>query len=203
MLLLIIFGFFVIVLKYSKLFDIYTLYHVVSALTCGGIGLYMPNVFVNYGEFFKTIFVFLMFIGGSTTSTAGGIKIQRFILIIKMLWWKIKEIILPKKAYFSKKFEGKILTSSDLKDISNFIQIYILFVLLGTFVLVFLGYGFLDSLFEVVSAQGNVGLTVGIVKATMPVVAKIMLIINMLIGRLEIIPLFAIIGFVINTKIKK
>nr|WP_279383425.1 potassium transporter TrkG [Methanobacterium formicicum] len=50
------------------------------------------------------------------------------------------------------------------------------------------GYGGLNSLFEVASAQGNVGLTMGIVSPTMPDLAELFLIFNMWIGRIEIIP---------------
>jgi trk system potassium uptake protein TrkH len=50
------------------------------------------------------------------------------------------------------------------------------------------GYDGINSLFEVASAQGNVGLSMGIVSPNMPEIAEILLIFNMWIGRLEIIP---------------
>lgn len=50
------------------------------------------------------------------------------------------------------------------------------------------GYGGINSLFEVASAQGNVGLSMGIVSYNMPDVAELFLIFNMWIGRIEIIP---------------
>jgi trk system potassium uptake protein TrkH len=43
-------------------------------------------------------------------------------------------------------------------------------------------------MFEVASAQGNVGLSIGITNAGLSYIGKIMLILNMWIGRLEIIP---------------
>jgi len=54
------------------------------------------------------------------------------------------------------------------------------------------------ALFTVVSAQGNVGLHIGTVSAAMPQASKIMLILNMWIGRLEIIPLLTAIGFALS-----
>lgn len=50
------------------------------------------------------------------------------------------------------------------------------------------GYSGIDSLFEVASAQGNVGLSMGIVSYNMPDIAEIFMIFNMWIGRIEIIP---------------
>jgi len=43
-------------------------------------------------------------------------------------------------------------------------------------------------MFEVASAQGNVGLSTGITNAGLSWIGKVMLILNMWIGRLEIIP---------------
>jgi len=66
--------------------------------------------------------------------------------------------------------------------------IYLFFILVSSLVLMQYGYGGVDSFFEVVSAQGNVGLSVGITSPTMPDVTEIFLIFNMWIGRIEIIP---------------
>jgi len=50
------------------------------------------------------------------------------------------------------------------------------------------GYSPLDSLFDVASAVGTVGLSCGVVKESMPAFLKGILCIDMLLGRLEIIP---------------
>ena len=57
-----------------------------------------------------------------------------------------------------------------------------------------------DAIFEVCSAQGNVGLSVGITSINMSPIAKIMLIFNMWIGRLEIIPVVVLIKSIISRK---
>ena len=57
-----------------------------------------------------------------------------------------------------------------------------------------------DSFFEVCSAQGNVGLTTGITHINMNPVGKIMLIINMWIGRLEIIPIIVLVKSMFGIK---
>ena len=59
---------------------------------------------------------------------------------------------------------------------------------IGTASLVWLGFNVGDSLFECASAQGNVGLSVGIVSGSLSVAAQLVLIIEMWIGRLEVFP---------------
>jgi trk system potassium uptake protein TrkH len=61
-----------------------------------------------------------------------------------------------------------------------------------------LGNPVMNSLFELASAQGNVGLSVGITSASMPLAGKISLTIQMLVGRLEIIPVIAFLGYLVS-----
>jgi len=60
------------------------------------------------------------------------------------------------------------------------------------------GYNGIDSLFEAASAQGNIGLTTGIISATMPPIAQVFLIVNMWIGRIEIIPALVLVKLFID-----
>ncbi|MCD6434045.1 MAG: TrkH family potassium uptake protein, partial [Candidatus Diapherotrites archaeon] len=174
--------------------ELNALFHVVSASTGGGFSLVKEEQLAMLSDFAKFILVIAMFIGGGAGSTAGGIKVARFVILMKSLFWRAKKLILPKGSMFAKRFEGRTLEDSEIRAIYQFILLYTLFIVVGTVVLLECGYELSNSLFEVVSAQSNVGISVGITSATMPLVAKIMLIINMLIGRLEILPLFAVIG---------
>jgi len=60
------------------------------------------------------------------------------------------------------------------------------------------GYNGIDSLFEVASAQGNIGLTTGIISATMPPIAQVFLLVNIWIGRIEIIPALVLVKLFID-----
>lgn len=201
MLLIIFVAFILIFIKLKSQYSInIVLLNVVSMVTCGGFTTLAPNQLLGFGPFVFLIFIIIMFIGGSTNSTTGGIKVDRFILFIKSIFWKIKQSTLPNIAYFPKRYNGHIVEDSEIKSIYFLILIYLLFIIFGVLILTFYGYSINSSAFEVISAQSNVGLTVGVTSATMPWIPRLMLIINMWVGRLEILPLFALIGILFRGK---
>ncbi len=175
-------------------------FHAFSALTCGGFSLVTAADVMRWDDFIKLVLLAVMFIGGSAGSTAGGIKISRFIIFIKSIYWRIKEAILPAKSFFARKFEGRNLELSEIKAVNQFILLWALFILIGSMVLTLHGNSLADSVFEVVSAQSNAGISTGIVNPGMPLSVEIMLIINMWVGRLEIIPILSAIGFMLSMR---
>ena len=179
------------------------LFHAFSALTCGGFAFISPLNVSLWDDFVKIILIPLMIIGGAAGSTAGGIKLSRFIIFVKSLYWKIKSSVLPEKAYFRKKYNGENVTEKQIKDISLFILLWFVFLLIGTIVLASYGNDLGSSFFEVSSAQSNAGISTGITHMNMPWGLESMLIINMFVGRLEIIPLLASIGILLSIKDRK
>ena len=178
-------------------------FHAISALTCGGFSLVPITDVGAWEDFVKLVLVGVMFVGGSAGSTAGGIKISRFIIFVKSVYWRIKESVLPPKSFFSKKFEGQELASGQIRAVNQFILLYAVFILIGSLVLTLAGNDLGNSLFEVVSAQSNAGISSGITQAGMPISVEIMLILNMWIGRLEIIPILSAVGFALSMRGKR
>lgn len=194
---LVLFGLFGTAIVSMKLGLMESLFHSFSALTCGGF-ISIPEISIaNWDDFVKGILILLMLVGGAAGSTAGGIKISRTIIFTKSIYWRLKQSVLPERAFFKRSFEGQNVKDKELKELSQFILIWIILLAIGTLVLSFHGYSMADSLFEVTSAQSNAGITTGISQAGMPVSVEVMLIINMFVGRLEIIPILASIGFLI------
>jgi len=173
-----------------------------SALTCTGFA--SVNVIggpEGWSEIAKLILSFAMIIGGAAGSTAGGIKLFRAALLYNGVRWRIKRAISTPHRVFVHKLGSRFLSKDEAMDLINeaaiisFIWVILLFV--GIFVLGVLyinetNYRLSDIIFEVCSAQGNVGLTTGITHIGMSSTAKIMLIFNMWIGRLEIIPVIVL-----------
>jgi trk system potassium uptake protein TrkH len=180
---LIIFLFTVILSVLNKADIFTTFFHVTSASTTTGhsfidLKSLAPNT--------KMLFIFLMFIGGSAFSTAGGIKILRFLVFLKSIPWIIKGVITGNLDKFV--FEGKEFKHTDIFS-------YLLMILLAAFMIfvfafIFTLYGFTptDSVFELTSAFATTGLSVGITNISLPVVLKIILALVMILGRIEIIP---------------
>lgn len=161
-----------------------SIFHSVSAITCTGFGIADLRKYPELGKFLLGV---LMVIGGGAGSTTGGIKLIRVTLMYESLKWTIQQAILPRGAVIKKKVGNYVFTESDIQEVMGFTMTYVAILLIGTvYTSLRLGTRFVDSFFEVASAQGNVGLSVGITSPSLPVDMKILLILHMWIGRLEI-----------------
>jgi trk system potassium uptake protein TrkH len=180
--------------SYGTLLDAlrYSSFQIVSGLTC--TGFQTTDVHLWSGRALTIVWI-AMLIGGGAGSTAGGIKLIRAVIVWKGANWSLTKSFLPKRAIKTIRFGDKFLEEEELNSIGSeanlIIILWILFLLVGVGVLSYIvvpGYTLDEVIFEVVSAQSNVGLSTGITNAGLSGVGKVMLILNMWIGRLEIIP---------------
>lgn len=148
------------------------------------------------------LLILLMIIGGCAGSTAGGLKLVRAGIVWKAFTWIGKKISLPPEAVVPLKYQEKTIKDSETAIIMLFVCMYIGILFITTLVLSLLGYSPIDSLFEAASAQGTVGLSV-IEVSSMPVIGKTLLMLNMLLGRLEIFPFLVLIYSVYRGILKK
>jgi trk system potassium uptake protein TrkH len=179
------------------------MYHFFSALTTSGFMIVDTPTISEWGEFYKAVLIFTMLIGGSVYSTAGGLKLHRNFVLLKSLYWRINTL-LPDRSIVSKKIhniEDLVLSDEDILRVYTFVASFLILFGFSGLAVSSYGYPVLDSFFESTSALSNVGLSVGIVSPVMPVGLKILFILNMLLGRLEIM---AFIGLIIyfTTKLK-
>jgi len=177
-------AFSIIVLAVIYPIDIFTtVFHVLSASSGTG---FSTIDFSNVPDKAKVVFILLMFIGGMSFSTAGGIKISRLILFFKSVLFTIRAALGSEedRIYVEKNAYGRN------EMIANLVLIMVsLIVVFGTWMLfLFSGFNLMDSMFEVVSAFGTVGLSAGIVDLSLAAHLKISLILLMIIGRVEAIP---------------
>ncbi|AFK23310.1 TrkH family potassium uptake protein [Pyrococcus sp. ST04] len=161
-----------------------SIFHAVSAVTCTGFGI---SDLSKYPEADKVLLTILMVVGGSAGSTAGGIKLIRVALTFESLKWTIEQAILPKGAIIRKKVANYEFSEEEIQEVLGFTMTYFAFLLVGAmYIMLRLGRSFVDSLFESASAIGNVGLSVGITSPQLPPDIKVILILLMWVGRLEI-----------------
>ncbi|MCB2180535.1 MAG: TrkH family potassium uptake protein [Desulfobulbaceae bacterium] len=135
----------------------------------------------------KLVLIFSMLVGGGAGSTAGGIKLLRLLIAASVLRLIILRTCLPKHGVSEPRLAGRRLQEGEIHTALLLIVLFVAVVALSWLPFVAMGYSPIDSLFEVVSATGTVGLSVGLTSATLPTILKGVLCIDMMMGRLEII----------------
>jgi len=170
--------------------DPYTvLFHTVSASTTTGFQFIdLAKLGINA----KLVLILLMLIGGCAFSTAGGIKVLRLIIFLKAIPWLVKRAVSKKVEPF--KLEGMVMGDVDVVFSLTIPVLALALVSISAPIFFLNGYSFIDSLFEVTSAFATAGLSVGIVSIFMPLGLKWLLIILMVLGRIEVIPLLIALG---------
>ena len=174
-------------------------YQVISAhTTTGFMTVYARQFIDDWGALALAGIICAMAFGGSSCSTAGGIKMLRLGVIMKALQQDLKRIILPERAVVEQKIhhlKELFLEDKQVRAALLITVAYLALYAIGALVGMFYGYPFLDSLFESVSAAANVGLSCGITAPGMPVGLKLTYIVQMWAGRLEFMSVFTLVGF--------
>jgi len=137
-----------------------------------------------------------MVVGGAAGSTVGGIKVIRLIMLVQGTRHRIAGVFLPASAVRRLQIGDRRLRESEaareIEEAAIVAFLWVIFLVIGAYVLMLTvdtgQYTLENVLFEVASAQGNVGLSAGITGPEMPTPAKLVFLVNMWIGRLEIIP---------------
>ncbi|MGR8934324.1 MAG: TrkH family potassium uptake protein [Gammaproteobacteria bacterium] len=133
----------------------------------------------------KLVLIFAMLVGGSTGSTAGGIKILRLLIVLRMLQLLVARTALPAHAVLEPRLGGDYLESAEIEKALLVILLFAGTVAVSWLPFLLAGYAPLDALFEVVSACSTTGLSSGITAAGLETRLKWVLIVDMLLGRVE------------------
>jgi trk system potassium uptake protein TrkH len=136
--------------------------------------------------------VFAMFVGGAAGSTAGGIKLGRFLILLALIRLALLQTSLPSRAVSQARVGGHVIDADQLRRALTVIALFALTIVISWLILVAAGYPALQALFEVTSATATVGLTTGITGPDLPAWLKGLLMIDMLLGRVEIVALLLI-----------
>ena len=158
-----------------------------SILTTTG---FATDDFTRWPAASQVILFFLMFIGGSAGSTAGGIKVIRIITLFKMAFTEMRYLMNPKGVY-AIFVNGKAVRKNVVYDTAALVFLY-LFVMIISFVVVGLGgYDITTSVTATLANLGNIGPGLALVGPAsnysfFPWWIKIWLSFIMLVGRLEV-----------------
>ena len=147
-----------------------------------------------------------MALGGMASSTAGGVKALRIGLTLRALADSIREALLPDRAVISTNYHQtnqQRLTPELAQSVMAISLLYVALYLVGTAVGYAYGFPLKAALFDSIAAGSNAGLSVGVVSPSMPLALKLVMIMQMYVGRLEFVAVFALIGFVIAWRVGK
>ena len=182
-----------IILMTNDIVPIEGIFTVVSAITTTGANVLPPDVLAGINGSSLVILMTLMVIGGSSGSTVGGLKLIRFITVLKGFNLTITNLVSPEGRVINTRIAGKKINEREIKESSAYIALFLSFLIFGWFIMTLYGYDPFTSLFDVISLLSNNGLSTGIVYGGMPIPLKLTLIFLMWIGRLEIIPVLVVI----------
>lgn len=162
-----------------------SLFEIVSAASTTG---YTALNLADSDDLTRFVLVILMLSGACLGSTGGGIKQLRIIILVKSFVRHIKQALMPKGTILPIKVSGEIIQDDDIKLAYNLLFIYLIVLIVSTLIFMMYGYSLSSSLFETASALATTGLSVGVSSWQLAFPLKIVLIIDMWLGRVEIIP---------------
>lgn len=160
-----------------------------------GSGFATDN-YISWGPFFWIIALLLMLISGCAGSTSGGLKMSRFVVLVKNLSNSLKKQTHP-NAVIPVRINGRAVSADLVHRILAFAFAYLALIVISCMFLAFLGMGFEEAVGAAVSCMGNVGPALGELGpianyASIPDAAKWYLGFLMMVGRLEIFTVLTI-----------
>lgn len=138
----------------------------------------------------QAVLILLMFVGGCSGSTGGGIKVIRILTLFKQAILEMKRLAHP-RGVFHMSVGGKSVHYKVVHMISGFFFLYILVLLATFFVVASAGMDFTTSMTTALVTVGNIGPGFGRIGPAenygfFPDYVKIFLSFSMLVGRLEL-----------------
>ena len=141
----------------------------------------------------KAVLLLLLILGGSQGSTAGGLKISRVIILFKNAMREVRHVLRPRSVNVTR-LDGEVLPEETVRTTSNYLLMYCLVFLAGTLLISVDGASIEATVTATLTCLSNVGPGFGECGpaasfAFFSPFSKIVLSLEMLIGRLEIFPM--------------
>ena len=141
----------------------------------------------------KTILVLLMFVGACAGSTGGGIKVSRFVILIKTIIKELNSYIHPRSVK-KIKVEGKPVEHEVIRSVNVYMITFILTFVVSVFLVSLEGKDLTTNFTAVAATINNIGPGLELAGPTQNfghfgILSKIVIIFDMLAGRLELFPM--------------
>lgn len=170
-------------------------FQVVSIMTTTGYG---TVDFEQWPAFSKAILLSLMFIGASAGSTGGGLKVSRVLLLMKSIRRTIRKALHPRRVQ-PVYMDGRAVSEEVCDNVNAYLAIYCAILVLSFAIISVDGFSIGTNFSAVASCFNNIGPGFELVGATQNFsiysdLSKIILSLDMLLGRLEIFPLLLLLS---------
>lgn len=181
-----IYGSFLTALRYSG-------FQVMSVISTTG---FATANYVQWPVYSQIVLLLLMFIGSCAGSTGGGLKVIRILIMIKTAAKEIRCVINP-RAVVTVRCNGKALDKDVIRGVSSYFVLYALLMALSILLLSLDGHDCDTTVTAVITCLNNVGPGLGEIDPAgnfsgFSGWAKLLLSLDMLLGRLEIYPLLVL-----------
>ena len=165
-------------------------FQVASIITTTG---FSTTDFNAWPELSRSILVVLMFFGACAGSTGGGIKISRIAILFKASGREVRKLVHPHSVQ-NIRFEGASVKEDTVKGVFAYFSIFIIIFVLAVLLVSLDGKDFVTNFSAVAACINNIGPGLGLVGpmgnyASFSYFSKIILLLTMLVGRLEIFPI--------------
>lgn len=173
----------------------YAAFQVVSVITTTG---FVTANFDLWPEFSKTILLMLMVVGACAGSTGGGMKVSRIMILGRTITKETRQILHPKSVNVVK-LDGKRLTNEETHGVYVYTICYFVILCVSVLLVSVDNFDFTTNFTAVLTTLNNVGpglAKVGPVEnfSAFSCFSKIVLSFDMLIGRLEILPIMMLLA---------
>ena len=170
-------------------------FQVVSIMTTTGYG---TVDFEQWPAFSKAILLSLMFIGASAGSTGGGLKVSRVLLLMKSIRRTIRKALHQRRVQ-PVYMDGRAVSEEVCDNVNAYLAIYCVILVLSFAIISVDGFSIGTNFSAVASCFNNIGPGFELVGATQNFsiysdLSKIILSLDMLLGRLEIFPLLLLLS---------
>ena len=165
-------------------------FSVSSVMTTTGYATADFNLWPSYS---RTVLVMLMFIGACAGSTGGGLKISRLVILVKTVQREVRLLLHPRTVKVMT-IDGKPLSNDTVRGVSAYFLTYVFLIVISILLVSLDGFDGSTTITAVFATVNNIGPGLGMVDpagsyAAFSPLAKVVLTLDMLFGRLELYPM--------------
>lgn len=163
----------------------HAIFQTIANITTTGFAV---DDFTVWPGFAPLLLVMLAFVGGSSSSTSGGMKVARVVMAVRQGLREVRQLVHP-KGQFIVKMGGRRVSESIVLSVGGFCTLYVMSFLLLTLALAGTGLDLVTAFTAAAASINNLGSGLGEVSAgfsTLPPAALWICAFGMILGRLEV-----------------